>query len=118
MKKRSTLRERLTMPSAESLGGFEELVLLTVYALGDSAYGVTVQERLEHEAERAISLGAVYASLDRLEVKGYLTSTLGDATPQRGGRRKRHFAVTADGVHALERARHVRERILAWRTNP
>ena len=95
------------------LGELEELALLIVVGLGDEAYGVAVQKRLEREAHRPIALGAVYGALDRLERKGYLRSSFGDATPQRGGRRKRMFVATPDGLGALRDVRRTRERL--WR---
>ena len=100
------------MPSkAQHLGELEELALLIVVGLGDEADGVAVQRRLERDAHRRIALGAVYAALDRLERKGYLTSEVGEATPQRGGRRKRMFAVTGEGLRALRHVRSTRERL-------
>jgi DNA-binding PadR family transcriptional regulator len=95
------------------LGAFEELVLLAVASLGDDAYGVSVQESVERGAARQISLGAVYASLDRLERKGFVRSWIGESGAFRGGRRKRHFVVTADGRAELRAMRRVRERM--WR---
>jgi DNA-binding PadR family transcriptional regulator len=93
------------------LGELEELALLIVVALGDDAYGVAVQRRLERDAQRRIALGAVYAALDRLERKGFVSSAMGAATPQRGGRRKRMFAATPDGLRALRTARRTRDRL-------
>jgi DNA-binding PadR family transcriptional regulator len=95
------------------LGELEELALLIVVGLGREAYGVAVQKRLEREAHRPIALGAVYAALGRLERKGYLRSSIGDATPQRGGRRRRMFAATVDGLRALRDVRRTREHL--WR---
>jgi PadR family transcriptional regulator, regulatory protein PadR len=97
----------------DHLGAFEELTLLTVLGLGAQAYGVAVQEKLERDARRAVSLGAVYAALNRLERKGLLVSADGEATPERGGRRKRMFTITADGRRALRAIRATRDRI--WR---
>jgi len=94
------------------LAGLEELVLLATASLGDEAYGVTVQHRLEHETGGAVALGAVYAVLDRLERKGYARSAWGKATPQRGGRRKRMFRVTAPGLTALREMGRIRSRLL------
>jgi len=96
---------------AERLGGTEELVLLAAASLGEQAYGVTVQQRLEREAGSTISLGAVYAILDRLERAGYVRSAWGEATPQRGGRRKRMFRVTASGLAALREMGRIRSRL-------
>ena len=95
----------------QRLAELEELALLIVAALGQDAYGVAVQRRLERDAQRRIALGAVYAALDRLERKGYVTSEFGDATPQRGGRRKRMFTATTAGIRALRSARRTRERL-------
>ena len=102
------------MAKGEHLSGLEELALLAVVALGGDAYGVSVQLTLEREARRKLALGAVYAALDRLERKGYVTSSVGDATPQRGGRRKRMFAATPSGVRALHAAHRTHERL--WKT--
>jgi len=93
------------------LAGFEELVLLAAASLGDQAYGVTVQQRLEAETGAPVALGAVYAVLDRLEQKGYVRSAWGEATPQRGGRRKRMFRVTAPGLTALREMGRIRTRL-------
>jgi PadR family transcriptional regulator PadR len=96
-----------------TLAELEELTLLIVVALGLDAYGVSVQSRLERDARRPVALGAVYAALDRLERKGYVTSQFGEATKQRGGRRKRMFVATPAGVRALRDSRRTRERL--WR---
>ena len=93
------------------LAGFEELVLLATASLGQEAYGVTVQQRLEAETGSAVALGAVYAVLDRLERKGCVRSAWGEATPQRGGRRKRMFRVTAPGLTALRAMGRIRSRL-------
>jgi DNA-binding PadR family transcriptional regulator len=93
----------------DRLGEFEELTLLAILGLDNDAYGVTVQERLERESRREISLGAVYAALDRLERKGYLHSALGDVIGERGGKRRRLFTVTAAGIDAVRDARRTRD---------
>ena len=96
---------------AERLGGTEELVLLAAASLGGHAYGVTVQQRLEQEAGSTVSLGTVYAMLDRLERARHVRSAWGEATPQRGGRRKRMFRVTASGLAALREMGRIRSRL-------
>jgi PadR family transcriptional regulator PadR len=98
---------------AQHLGELEELTLLIVVSLGPEAYGASVQKGLERHAGRRIALGAVYGALERLERKGYLTSSVGEATRQRGGRRKRTFAHTPEGSRALRETRRTRERL--WR---
>ncbi|MBO9616720.1 MAG: helix-turn-helix transcriptional regulator [Dyadobacter sp.] len=90
------------------LGEFEEIVLLAVAALAPGAYSVSIAEELENETGQTVSTGAVHAALQRLEQKGYLTSYLGEATQERGGRRKRLFTVTTYGGKILHEARSVR----------
>jgi PadR family transcriptional regulator len=93
------------------IGAFEELVLLAVLGLGGSGYGVTIRAELEAETGEAISLGAVYATLDRLERKGLVRSTVGPATAERGGRRKRVFRVSAAGSAALRVMQRIRSQL-------
>ena len=97
----------------DRVGEFEELTVLAVRALGEPAYAVPVQRFIEKKARRAVSMGAVYAALGRLENKGLLRSTVGEATAQRGGKRKRLYEVTPLGMRRLRELREVRERI--WR---
>jgi DNA-binding PadR family transcriptional regulator len=97
----------------DRLGEFEELLLLALQALDDGAYVVSLQQYLERMTSRRVSLGAVYAGLDRLELKGHVRSALGDATPERGGKRKRSFSITREGKRTVQEARRVREAI--WR---
>lgn len=89
------------MPKGDYLGEFEQLVLLAVLRLNKQAYGVPIRQEIEDCTGRSAAIGAVYATLDRLEQKGYVSSHLGDATAERGGRAKRYFKVTADGAAAL-----------------
>jgi PadR family transcriptional regulator PadR len=77
--------------------------VLALLRLEDRAYGVTVRQEIEFRIQREVSIGAVYATLDRLETKGYVKSHRGDPTPERGGRSKRFFRVTAKGVTAVNR---------------
>ena len=93
------------------IGAFEELVLLAVLGLGGAGYGVTIRAELEAETGEAISLGAVYATLDRLERKGLVRSTVGLATAERGGRRKRVFRVSAAGSAALRAMQRIRSQL-------
>jgi PadR family transcriptional regulator, regulatory protein PadR len=98
------------------LGEFEEIVLLTVAILYDEAYGVAIREEISGRLGRKVSLGAMHATLVRLEDKGYLRSHLGEATSKRGGKRKRHFQVTKSGQAALEATREVRQSL--WQDIP
>ncbi len=92
------------------LGAFEELVLLAVPRL-DEVYAVTIQRCIEQTAGRSATMGAVYTALERLEEKGFVTSHLGAVTPRQGGRRKRFYEITDQGVGALHTARLYRERM-------
>jgi DNA-binding PadR family transcriptional regulator len=100
------------MARNESLGQFEQLVLTAVLTLGEDAYGVTIQARVEElAAPKAVSLGAVYVTLDRLEEKGFITSWLSDPTPARGGRAKRCFRLEALGERVLRESVITAQRI-------
>lgn len=100
--------------SRERLGEFEEFTLLAVRALGETTYGVPVQQFVEETTGRKASIGAIYAALDRLEAKGFVRSVIGESTATRGGKRKRLFSVTPAGLQTAVELRRVRERI--WRT--
>src|SRR5216683_6459026 len=89
------------MSGRDYLGEFEHIIVLALLRLDDRAYGVTVRQEIEFRTHREVSIGAVYATLDRLETKGYVKSHRGDPTPERGGRSKRFFRVTANGVAAV-----------------
>jgi DNA-binding PadR family transcriptional regulator len=95
----------------EQLGAFEELVLLAVHGLDDEAYGMTVQQVLERETDRSVSLGPVYTVLDRLEAKGLVRSAIVAGTPTRGGRSRRVFRLTAAGNRALTSLQQIRMRL-------
>ena len=86
------------------LGEFEQLVLFAVLRREPDAYGVTVREEIEARAGRAVSAGAVYTTLERLEERGLLASAWGDPTPERGGKRKRYFRLQPAGRAALDRS--------------
>lgn len=95
------------MAKGEYLGEFEQIVLLAALRLGKNAYGVTIWEEIEKRTGRPVMLGAVYSTLDRLEAKRYISSKVGDPTPERGGRAKRFFKITAQGSAALKRSREI-----------
>ena len=99
------------MPGRDYLGEFEHIVVLALLRLGDRAYGVTVRQEIEVRTRREVSIGAIYATLDRLEAKGYVKSNLGDPTPERGGRSKRFFHVTGKGVAAVNRTHRTLQRM-------
>ena len=89
------------MSGRKNLGEFEQLLLLAVMRLAENAYGVTIRREIEVRTLREVTIGAVYATLERLERKGYLRSWAGEASPTRGGRARRHFGLTPEGGHAL-----------------
>jgi DNA-binding PadR family transcriptional regulator len=93
------------------LGEFEELVLLTVAALDDNAYGVSIQQDIETRCDRSISIGALHSTITRLEEKGFLKSWLGGATQERGGRSKRYFEVTQSGKIILRETKSLRDEL-------
>ena len=89
------------MKKATYLGEFEYAVLLAVLHLRDTAYAVPVREVIEERTGRAVARGALYTALERLEVKGLVSSTLSDATAERAGRPRRYFTLTPTGMAAL-----------------
>lgn len=98
------------------IGSLEEMVLLAlarVRAAGgeEDAYGMTVRRELEQRAGRSVSIGAVYSTLDRMEAKGLVRSRLADPDPERGGRPRRYFSLTDQGVTAVGEARSMRDRL-------
>jgi DNA-binding PadR family transcriptional regulator len=99
------------MSGRDYLGEFEHIIMLALLRLEDRAYGVTVRQEIEFRIKREVSIGAVYATLDRLEKKGYVKSHHGDPTPERGGRSKRFFRVTAKGIAAVNRAQGALQRM-------
>lgn len=97
------------MGKGTHLGELEQLMLLAILRLKDQAYGLNIRRQLEERANRRVSPGALYATLDRLEGKGIVESHFGDPEPGRGGKPRRYLTVTAEGIKTLQRARH------AWR---
>jgi DNA-binding PadR family transcriptional regulator len=104
------------MTGRSYLGEFELMILLAVIHLGDEAYGVPISRELEAHRGRDVSVGSVYAALERLEGKGLITSSLGDPTPERGGKAKRYFRVTREGLRQVHDTRRVLKQM--WRTLP
>jgi PadR family transcriptional regulator PadR len=100
------------MVTEPSLGEFEQIVLLAVLRLKSGAYGVSVRAEIAQRTGRECAAGALYTTLDRLEQKGLLTSRTGEPTPQRGGRAKRFYTVTAAGVAAVARAQRAFQSLL------
>ena len=90
------------MKRGELLGSLEHIILLALMRLDGNAYGMIVRREIEERTGRNLSIGAVYATLERLEAKGYVSSFTGEPTPERGGRAKRLFRVEAAGKRALQ----------------
>lgn len=90
------------------LGEFEELVLLTVAALQQDAYGVEIKRELESRLKDTLSVGSIQSALKRMEDKGFLTSQFGEATLKRGGKRKRIYTTTSHGRKVLEQMKDIR----------
>ena len=98
------------------LGEFEEIVMLTVAILYGEAYGIAILDEIEQRLNRKVSIGSLQTVLRRLEKKGYLTSEFGEATPERGGKRKRYFTVTKYGYKVLEATKE--QRLSLWKAIP
>jgi PadR family transcriptional regulator len=98
------------------LGELELMILLAVIHLGDEAYGVPISRELERHRGRDVSVGSVYAALERLDAKGLVESSLGDPTPARGGKAKRYFRITREGLRQVHETRRVLSKL--WRTLP
>lgn len=92
-------------PVTDWLGEFEQLVLFAVLHL-DDAYGVSIRQEIERRTGRSVSAGAVYTTLERLEARGLVASSWGEPTPERGGKRKRYYALRPAGRLALARSWH------------
>ena len=90
------------------------MILLATLRAGDAAYGVLIAKEIEQTAGRTVLLGAVYAALERLEAIGFVSSTIGDPTPERGGRAKKFFRVTRQGLRAV---RDTQQALIALWTN-
>src|SRR6202049_1670705 len=98
------------------LGEFELMVMLALIRLGESAYGVPISREIEASSGREVAIGSVYATLERLEQKGFVSSSLGEPTAERGGRAKRYFHVTKRGLREVRKTRQAL--ISLWRGLP
>ena len=92
------------------------MVMLAIIRIGDDAYGVSISSEIEETTGTEVLLGSVYDALTRLEEKGLITSTLGEATPERGGRAKRHFRTTSRGLRLVRETQ--RSLVKLWRGLP
>ena len=87
------------------MGEFEQIVLLALLRIGEGAYGMRARREIERLTGRDVAIGAIYTTLARLERKGWVRHRMGDPSPERGGRAKKHFQVTPEGISALEDTR-------------
>ncbi len=99
------------MTTQDSLGGFQQLVMLAVLRLDDEAYGARIQRDLEETAGRSVSISTVYVTMERLERKGLIDSWLADPTPVRGGKSKRFYKLSKTGLPALRESRDELDRM-------
>lgn len=95
------------------LGELEQVVMLATLRLGDDGYGVTIQEAIRKATGRDLTLGTIHKTLVRLEAKGMIASRMGETAPYRGGRRKRHYAVTPAGMKTLRASINALRRLAA-----
>ncbi len=100
-------------PASPPLREFELVVLLAVLGLGDEAYPVSIRDAIEERTRRKVSRAAVFITLERLERKDFVISRYGDPTPVRGGRAKRFFRATRDGIAAAKEALHLMQSMTA-----
>ena len=96
---------------ARNLGTFELTVMLALIRLGDGAYGIAISREIEETGGKAASLGSIYATLGRLEAKGLVSSSVGEPTPERGGRAKKYFRVTAEGLREMRETQRLLKRM-------
>ncbi len=102
--------------SKDHIGELEELILLLVVMLKEEAYGLAIRKALKDQANRNVTIGAVHGTVNRLESKGFIESSMGGATEERGGRRKRIFSITASGKNVLQKSRDVK--VSLWQQIP
>ncbi len=95
------------MNKSAYLRDLELMILLVVLRLRDDAYGVPIARELKVQCRREVSLANVYATLERLQEKGYVSSQLADPTPERGGRAKRYFSVTGQGLKKVRETQRI-----------
>jgi PadR family transcriptional regulator, regulatory protein PadR len=104
------------MAKRDYLGSFELIVMLALMRLREDAYGVPISREIEERVGREVALASVYATLERLESKGLVSSELGEPTSERGGRAKRYFQVTAKGLREVRQTRQALMKL--WKRVP
>ena len=101
------------MGERQLLGEVEQLILLAILRIGEGAYAVPIRDELAQHAGVSLSRGTIYVTLDRLERKGYVTSTFADPTPEPGGKARRCFRLERQGLMALRAAHRMTDRLRA-----
>jgi PadR family transcriptional regulator PadR len=104
------------MAKRDYLGNFELIVMLALMRVREDAYGVPISREIEERIGLEVALASVYATLERLESKGLVSSELGEPTPERGGRAKRYFHITAKGLREVRQTRQALTKL--WKRLP
>ena len=99
------------MSQHQYLGTFELAVMLALIRIGENAYGVPISDEIEARTGRRATLGSIYATLERLEMKGLVSSEMGEPTAERGGRAKKYFRITAKGLRETRETRRALKRL-------
>ena len=108
------LREHMANPNPVS--NFELMVMLALIRLGDEAYGVPISREIEEHSGHDVALGSVYAALERLRDRGFVISSVGEPTPERGGRAKKYFKITGKGMRVVQETQQTLTRL--WKGLP
>jgi DNA-binding PadR family transcriptional regulator len=101
------------MPKGDFIGEFELYVLLAIVHLGEDAYGIRIRQEIERRTGREIVIGAIYATLGRLKDKSLVDFTLSAPEPVQGGRTRKHYSLTADGVRAVRHSTSMLTKMMA-----
>ncbi len=104
------------MPNPNAISNFELMVLLALIRLGDEAYGVPISQEIEEHSGHDVALGSIYAALERLQHRGFVSSTVGEPTPERGGRAKKYFKITGKGLKVVQETQQTLTRM--WKGLP
>jgi PadR family transcriptional regulator, regulatory protein PadR len=104
------------MANPNAISNFELMVLLALIRLGDEAYGLPISQEIEEQSGHEVALGSIYAALDRLQNRGLVSSSLGDPTPERGGRAKKYFKITVKGMKVVQETQRTLTRM--WKGLP
>ena len=109
-----TIGKQMANPNA--ISNFELMVLLALIRLGDEAYGLPISQEIEEQSGHEVALGSIYAALDRLQNRDLVSSSLGDPTPERGGRAKKYFKITSKGMRVVQETQRTLMRM--WKGLP